>query len=104
MTTKYKLYQYCKVQKKVVPIEDVQVRIPESHYIITDEMAPVRNPLNSKEIYTSKRKLREAYKAAGAIEVGDAYERGYDPQKSDPGRQKELVSRVMQQIRERLNG
>jgi glutamyl-tRNA reductase len=104
MTTKYKLYQYCKIQKKVVPIEDVQVKVPESHYIITDEMAPVRNPLNSKEIYTSKRKLREAYKAAGAVEIGDAYEKGYDPGRDDSRRQKELVNRVMNQIRERLNG
>lgn len=103
--TKYKLYQWCPTQRKVVPIEEVLVKTQQStHHIITDEMAPVRNPLNSKEIFTSKRKLREAYRAAGAIEIGDAYERGYNPQRNTEASQKQLVNKLMQQVRERFNG
>jgi len=76
---KYKLYQWCPIKEKVVPVEEV-VREYQSYardLFIQDEMPPTKNPLNPKEIYTSKSKLRAAYKAAGAIEVGDAYERGY---------------------------
>ena len=32
----------------------------------------IRNPLNPKEVYTSKSKLRQRYKEAGVTEVGDA--------------------------------
>jgi hypothetical protein len=105
--TKYKLYQYCHIQKQVVPVEDVcrtGSGQKAAHYIITDEMNPVRNPLNPKQIFTSKRKLREAYRAAGAVEIGDAYERGYNPEKGTEMREKQLVSNFMQQVRERLNG
>ena len=48
---------------------------------IHDEMEPTKNPLNPREIYTSKAKLRQAYKAAGVDEIGDAYDRGYSPEK-----------------------
>jgi len=105
--TKYKLFQYCHVQKKVVPIEEVcrpEAERNASHYVITDEMDPVRNPLNPKEVFTSKRKLREVYRAAGAVEVGDAYERGYDPGRNREQREKQLVQGLMQQVRERYNG
>lgn len=106
MTEKYKLFQWCAVQEKVVPVEQVQVRVHANarHMFINDEMPPTRNPLNPKEIYTSKSKLRAAYRAAGAVEVGDAYDRGYDPGKDSERKQEKLVHSVMQQIRERLNG
>ena len=87
-------------------MEEVQVRVHANakHMFINDEMPPTRNPLNPKEIYTSKSKLRAAYRAAGAVEVGDAYDRGYDPGKDSERKQEKLVHSVMQQIRERLNG
>lgn len=103
---KYKHFQWCPIQEKVVPVEEVQVRVHANakHMFINDEIPPTRNPLNPKEIYTSKSKLRAAYRAAGAVEVGDAYDRGYDPGKDSERKQEKLVHSVMQQIRERLNG
>jgi hypothetical protein len=106
MTEKYKLFQWCPIQEKVVPVDEVQVRVHANakHMFINDEMPPTRNPLNPKEIYTSKSKLRAAYKAAGAVEVGDAYDRGYDPHKESQVNKRRLVNGLMQQIKERLNG
>jgi hypothetical protein len=104
--SKYKLFQWCPIQEKVVPVEDVMVRVHANaaHMFIHDEMPPTRNPLNPKEIYTSKSKLRAAYRAAGAIEVGDAYDRGYDPAKESKAREKQMVKSLMQQVKERMNG
>lgn len=100
---KYKLYQYCHVAQKVVPVEEVQRRV-ESKAIdlfIQDEMPPTRNPLNPKEIYTSKKKLRDAYKAAGAIEVGDAYDKGYIPDRESGATERKLTKQVMERLIER---
>lgn len=100
---KYKLFQYCHVKKKVVPVEEIQ-RNYESYardLFIQDEMEPTRNPLNPKEIYTSKSKLRAAYKAAGAVEVGDAYDRGYIPDRESGASADKLVNRMKQQIIDR---
>lgn len=106
MTQKYKLFQWCPVQEKVVPVEEVQVRVHANakHMFINDEMPPTRNPLNPKEIYTSKSKLREAYRAAGAVEIGDAYDRGYDPGKESKANEERIVRSFMKQVKERLNG
>lgn len=106
MSEKYKLFQWCPVQEKVVPVEEVQVRVHANarHMFIHDEMPPTRNPLNPKEIYTSKSKLRQAYKDAGAVEIGDAYERGYDPDKENRANQEKMVRSFMKQVKERLNG
>jgi hypothetical protein len=46
--TKYKLYQYCHKQKKVVPIEEVHRERYARDLFIQDEMEPTRNPLNPK--------------------------------------------------------
>jgi hypothetical protein len=104
MSQKHKLFAYCKVKQKVVPIEEVQREYQSKavDLFIQDEMPPTRNPLNPKEIYTSKSKLRAAYKAAGAIEVGDAYDRGYSPEKERNTADK-TVSAFINQVRERLN-
>lgn len=97
------LYQYCHTQKKVVPIEEVVREKRAIDYFIQDEMAPTRNPLNPREIYTSKSKLRQAYKDAGVIEVGDAYDRGYNPEKNIEKAEKALVNKLMDSVRHRLN-
>ena len=104
--SKYKLYQWCAVQEKVVSVEEVMVRVHANaaHNFIHDEMPPTRNPLNSKEIYTSKSKLRAAYRAAGAEEIGTEFERGYDPEKDVKRREQQVVSNLMRQVKERLNG
>jgi hypothetical protein len=102
---KYKLFQWCPIQQKVVPIEQVvrQVHANARHGYIPDEMPPTRNPLNPKEIYTSKSKLRAAYKAAGAIEIGDAYDKGYAPDRESGQSERKLVAKLKQQMIERWN-
>jgi hypothetical protein len=102
--SKYKLFQYCPVKQKVVPVEEVERRSPNARDLfIQDEMPPTRNPLNPNEVYTSKSKLRAAYKAAGAIEVGDAYDKGYTPDRESGRSERQLVSRLKQQMIERWN-
>ena len=101
--SKYKLFQYCHVQQRVVPIEKVQKRVESNarDLFIQDEMEPTRNPLNPKEIYTSKSKLRAAYRAAGAIEVGDAYDRGYTPERESGTTERRLVQNIKAKMIER---
>lgn len=102
--SKYQLFQYCPVAQKVVPIAEVQRRVQSNarDLFIQDEMEPTRNPLNPKEVYTSKSKLRAAYKAAGAIEVGDAYDRGYVPTTERTSMSQEVARRLKMQIAERM--
>lgn len=100
--SKYKLFQWCPEQKKVVPIAEVARRSPNARDLfIQDEMAPTRNPLNPKEVYTSKAKLRAVYKAAGVVEVGDAYERGYDPERRSEQSAAELSRSIKNKIIDR---
>lgn len=101
--SKYKLYQYCKIQEKVVPIEEVKREFKSyaRDLFIQDEMPPTRNPLNSKEIYTSKSKLRAAYKAAGVVEVGDAYDKGYIPERESGALERKLANKIKNQIIDR---
>lgn len=102
--SKYKLFQWCPEQKKVVPIEEVKRERRATDFFIQDEMPPTRNPLNPKEVYTSKSKLRAAYRAAGAVEVGDAYDKGYKPDRETDRSRKDAVRNFMGNLRERLNG
>lgn len=104
MTQKYKLFQWCPVKQRVVPIEQVAKRAQSNarDLFIQDEMEPVRNPLNPNEVYTSKSKLRAAYKAAGAVEIGDAYDRGYSPEKEQKAAEKRLVKQLHNNMIDRL--
>ena len=101
--SKYKLFQYCPVAQKVAPVSEVQRRVKTNarDLYIQDEMEPTRNPLNPKEVYTSKSKLRAAYRAAGAVEVGDAYDKGYIPERESGASSDRLVSKLKQQMIER---
>lgn len=101
--SKYTLFQWCPVKQKVVPIEQVERRAQSNarDLFIQDEMEPTRNPLNPKEIYTSKSKLRAAYRAAGAVEVGDAYDRGYQSDRESGARERELVSKLKETMIDR---
>ena len=101
MSNKYKLFQYCPIQKKVVPIEKVQRTSNARDLFIQDEMEPTRNPLNPKQIYTSKSKLREAYRAAGAVEVGDAYDKGYIPDHESGASERKLISNMKERLIDR---
>jgi len=101
--SKCKLFQWCPVKKKVVPIEQVERRAQSNarDLFIQDEMEPTRNPLNPKEIYTSKSKLRAAYRAAGAIEVGDSYDRGYQTESESGASERKLAKDLTARIIER---
>lgn len=101
MSEKHKLFAYCKIQEKVVPIDEVKREKYARDLFIQDEMPPTRNPLNPKEVYTSKSKLRAAYRAAGAVEVGDAYERGYIPDRESGASTNRLISKIKEQMIER---
>jgi hypothetical protein len=96
MSEKYKLFQYCHKQQKVVPIHEVhrEYQSKARDLFIQDEMEPTRNPLNPKEVYTSKSKLRAAYRAAGAIEVGDAYDRGYTTERESGASERKLIQNI----------
>lgn len=96
------LFQWCPKQQTVVPIEKVYRERKAIDLFIQDEMPETRNPLNPKEVYTSKSKLRAAYKAAGVIEVGDAYERGYIPDRESGASERRLVNDIKTQFAERL--
>jgi hypothetical protein len=105
MSEKYKLFQYCHKQQKVVPIHEVhrEYQSKARDLFIQDEMEPTRNPLNPKEVYTSKSKLRAAYRAAGAIEVGDSYDRGYQSERESGASEgrlaKELTAKIIDRYR-----
>ena len=103
MTEKHKLYQWCSIQEKVVSVEEVMIRVHAnaSHNFIHDEMPPTRNPLNPKEVYTSKSKLRAAYRAAGAIEVGDAYDKGYTTEQESGASERKLIQNIKAKIIDR---
>ena len=100
---KYQLFQYCPIAEKVVPIAEVQRRVQSNarDLFIQDEMEPTRNPLNPKEVYTSKSKLRAAYRAAGAVEVGDAYDRGYIPERESGAPERRLINDIKNRIIDR---
>ena len=97
-----RLFQWCAKQQAVVPIERVHRERKAIDLFIQDEMPQTRNPLNPKEVYTSKSKLRAAYKAAGAVEVGDAYDRGYIPERETDASERKLINNIKTQFVERL--
>lgn len=100
--SKHMLFQWCPEQGKVVPAHEVARRSPNARDLfIQDEMEPTRNPLNPKEIYTSKSKLRAAYRAAGVVEVGDAYDRGYNPEQRSEQATAELSRKIKDKIVDR---
>lgn len=92
------VYQYCKIQKKVVPKDEVMVEVTKkaTSLFSSDEMEPTRHPIDGK-YYTSKAKFREVTKAHGYEEVGTAYENGYDPELQY---QNERTIKLRTQIRE----
>lgn len=96
-------YIYCPVQDKVVPYSEKMDHPSHATYVWTDEMPPTKNPLNPKQVFTSKKMLRAEYKAHGAIEIGDAYDRGYSPEKLSEQSTADLSRDLKHKIAERLN-
>lgn len=78
--------------------DDMKVR-----NIINDEMPPTRNPLNPSEVFTSKSKLRQRYKEAGAEEIGNSYDKGYRPEKIREERSQQVLKNLSEKFRYKLN-
>lgn len=107
------VYKYSKVAKKCLPLDEARALDRDeaddhrlavvAHGYISDEMPPTKNPLNPREIYTSKSKLRAVYKAAGAEEIGTAYDNGYRPEKIQEERTRQFEQRIHEAFKERLN-
>lgn len=96
-------YVYCPIQDKVVPYSEKQDVSSHATFVWSDEMPPTKNPINPKQVFTSKKLLRAEYKAHGAIEIGDAYERGYSPEVARESRGNDLARKLKHDIAERLN-
>lgn len=88
--------------KEGYPQSDRGLAVVDHHYI-SDDMPPTRNPLNPREIYTSKSKLRQKYKEAGAEEIGTAYENGYRPEKALEERTRQFERNLHEVFKEKLN-
>lgn len=144
-----KVWGYCKVQKKVVPVEEIvreakkTVAFSESelewlnrkvergmwkwdkkekklvsisnpanithaeaaHGFIQDEMPATKHPIDGK-YYTSKSKFRTVTREAGAVEIGDSYEKSVeDPNfyERDASVSKEYKEKIHQTFKEILN-
>jgi hypothetical protein len=98
------LYKYCPVQKRVVPADQVLVPIPatNAHHFISDDMAPTKHPVDGK-FYTSKSRFREVTRAAGCVEVGDAYERDFEPERELERGFSSTLGRLRDVFRRKLN-
>lgn len=78
----------------------VEVKDSELHHFILDDMPPTKHPVDGK-FYTSKAKFRAVTRAHGYVEVGDAYERGYSPERESERDFKESMKRLKEEIRTR---
>lgn len=97
-------YQYCKIQKKVVPIEEVMREAAASTQFIFDDMPPTKHPIDG-HYYTSKKQFRAITKAHGYEEVGTAYDHGFEPGERERRDQHEANKRrIKEELRERLYG
>lgn len=65
-------------------------------YVIGDEMAPTRHMANG-QVYTSKKKFRDATRAAGCVEVGNdpAITRPRKRVELDRGARREAIRQVL---------
>lgn len=68
---------------------------------IQDEMPATKHPMDGK-YYTSQKKFRETTKAFGMVEVGDAYDRGYDPAVEMQKEKEKVINRQWNEFVERV--
>lgn len=96
------LFKYCKIQEKVVPIDEVmeEVHANVAHGYIPDEMGAVKHPIDGK-YYTSKAKFRAVTRSHGYEEVGTAYDNGYSPEKEREASDSAKAQRIVEHFRER---
>lgn len=107
-------FKFCKAAGKVLPIEEArrldyaaewekkQVNSMAAHGIMsTDLIEPTKHP-ESKEYYSSKSRFRAETKARGMVEIGDAYDRGYDPETDPNSERAEQDRHVNERFKEKL--
>lgn len=94
-----KIYVYDKIKRKVVEAKDRYVDESNAPYVIDDTMPLTKSPLSRTLYFDSKRALRAHYRQHGVEEVGNEYERGYDP---GAERQREIEKRVDAKIKQNL--
>lgn len=101
-----RIYVFDKKQGKVVPMEERQdiIHANAAHGYIPDEMEATRHPVDG-HYYTSKAKFREVTRANGFEEVGNAYEKGFDPGASErKTRDREFRENFRKNLGDRYNG
>jgi len=88
---------------KIVHVSDIKriINAEAAHGFINDEMPATLHPKDGK-YYTSKAAFRAATKAHGCVEVGDAYEKGYDPRKEFEAEQKRVIDKQWDEFVERV--
>jgi hypothetical protein len=69
-------------------------------YVVSDTMDPVQSQLDGR-MYTSKSRLRETYRAAGVVEVGNDPARFAKPKKPKPDRK--AIRESLLKAKARLN-
>jgi len=102
------MWKWDKATKKLVSItnpSNLTIHAEAAHGFIQDEMPATKHPIDGK-YYTSKSKFRTVTREAGAVEIGDSYEKSVDDpsfyeRKSEVS--KEYKEKVHQTFKEILN-
>lgn len=106
-------FKYCEAAGKVLPIDEARrldataqseqkrAHANIAHGYIPDDMPETKHPMD-KKYYTSKSKFRETTKKFGLVEIGTAFDNGYDPEK-DSGSDRAIKERqVNEKFKEKL--
>ena len=108
-------YIYDSIQDRLIPSEEYYLNkyyktahlqmmngnTPVKIYYSSDEIEPTRHMANNK-YYTSKKKFREATKAAGCIEIGNETSHMLKPRKSkvpDRRQRREDIKRAVWELK-----
>lgn len=73
------------------------------HHVISDEMEPTRHMADGN-YYTSKKKFREATRAAGCVEVGNETStllKKREPVRLDPRERREAIRHAIHELKKR---
>ena len=84
-------------------VEKDKAPLREGGYVISDEMTETRHMADGR-YYTSKKKFRQATRAAGCIEVGNETAtmlKSREPIKLDPRKRREDIHRAIYELRNR---
>lgn len=97
------LYRRDPATGEIVHVSEIKriVNAEAAHGFINDEMPPTLHPKDGK-YYTSKAKFRAATAAHGCVEVGDAYDRGYDPAKEAAKERQALIDKQWDEFSSRV--